>query len=284
MLSQQLASPGEHFFPEDEICLSSGKIRLPPVQGQLLLLKVFLGEGDIAGLALELFLPFLQPFHGLYLLGPLGFQSLVQSTQLGLVLRREGLPLGHGFLPLGHLLLPLGRLQLPGTHPLAVFLVLLAVPLELGPHGGELSGRRLGALLQLGAPVTEALVLSFKCLPLPQDCCLSFAENLVGAGQHEGRGTGTASRSAPDRSRRLNTTSISSGAGEGMELDAPPVSPPVLGVGADPPAGTFSAAATLAETGATTAGSPAGAWEARGTVLAAGGSRPPGPPSTDPCR
>jgi hypothetical protein len=180
MLSQQLASPGEHFFPEGEICLSPGAIHLPPVQGHLLLLKVFLGEGDVAGLALELLLPFMQPFHDLYLLGPLGFQSLVQSTQFAPVLRREGLPLGHGFLPPSHFLLPLGRLQLPGTHPLEVFLVLLVVPLELGPLGGELSGCRLGALLQLDAPVTEALVLSFKCLPLPKDCCLSFTKNLVG--------------------------------------------------------------------------------------------------------
>jgi hypothetical protein len=77
MLGQQLTSPDEHFFPEGEICLSPSQIRLPPVQGQLLLLKVFLGEGDVASLALELLLPFLQPLHGVYLLGPLGFQSLV---------------------------------------------------------------------------------------------------------------------------------------------------------------------------------------------------------------
>jgi hypothetical protein len=102
VLGQQLASPDEHFFSESEICLSPSEIRLSPVQGQLLL-KVFLGEGDVAGLALKLLLPFLQPFHGLYLLGPLGFQSLVQSTQLGLVLRREGLPPGHFLLPPGRL-------------------------------------------------------------------------------------------------------------------------------------------------------------------------------------
>jgi hypothetical protein len=188
MLSQQLASPGQHFFPEGEICLSPGEIHLLPVQGQLLLLKVFLSEGDVTGLALELLLPFLQPFHDLYLLGPLGFQCLVQSTQFALVLRREGLPLGHSFLPPSHFLLPPGRLQLPGTHTLEVFLVLLVVLLELGPLGGELPGCRLGALLQLDAPVTEALVLSFKCLPLPQYCCLSFTKNLVGAGQHAGEG------------------------------------------------------------------------------------------------
>ena len=42
------------------------------------------------------------------------------------------------------------------------FFVVLAVPLKLGPLGGELAGRRLGALLQLGAPVAEALVLGLK--------------------------------------------------------------------------------------------------------------------------
>ena len=58
------------------------------------------------------------------------------------------------------LLLPLGRLQLPGAHLLEVPLVLLAVSLELGPLGDELSGRHPGVLLQLGAPVAEALVLN----------------------------------------------------------------------------------------------------------------------------
>jgi hypothetical protein len=97
-----------------------------------------------------------------------------------------------------------------------------------------------------------------------------------------GRGTGVASCSAPDKSRRPNTTSISSGAGRGLELDAPPVSSPVLGVGADPPAGTSSTAtATPPDTGAAAAGSPAGAWEAAGTVLAVAGSGPSAPPSAD---
>jgi hypothetical protein len=73
VLAQQLASPGKHFFPEDEIRLSPGEVRLPPVQGLLLHLKVLLGKGGIAGLALELLLPFLQPFHSLDLLGLLGF-------------------------------------------------------------------------------------------------------------------------------------------------------------------------------------------------------------------
>jgi hypothetical protein len=102
-----------------------------------------------------------------------------------------------------------------------------------------------------------------------------------------GRGTGVASCSAPDQSRRPNTTSISSGAGRGLELDAPPVSSPVLGVGVDPPAGTSSAAetstatATPPDTGAAAAESPAGAWEAAGAVLAAAGSGPSAPPSAD---
>jgi hypothetical protein len=43
-------------------------------------------------------------------------------------------------------------------------------------------------LLQLGALVTEALVLSFMRLPLSQDCCLSFTKNLVGTGQHAREG------------------------------------------------------------------------------------------------
>jgi hypothetical protein len=68
-----------------------------------------------------------------------------------------------------------------------------------------------------------------------------------------------------------------------MELDVPPMSPLVLGVGADPPAGTFSAATMPPNAGATAAGSPAGAWEAGGAVLATAESGPPAPPSADPC-
>jgi hypothetical protein len=89
-----------------------------------------------------------------------------------------------------------------------------------------------------------------------------------------GRGTGVASCSAPDRSCRPNTTSISSEAGGGLELDAPPVSPPVSGVGANPPVGTSSATTTPPNTGAAAVGSPAGAWEVIGAVLAAAGSGP----------
>jgi hypothetical protein len=82
MLGQQLASSGEHFFPESEIRLSPGEVRLPLAQGLLLRLKVFLGEGGVAGLALELLLPFLQPFHSLGLLGHLA--SRVWSRALSL--------------------------------------------------------------------------------------------------------------------------------------------------------------------------------------------------------
>jgi hypothetical protein len=277
MLGQQLASPGEHFFPEGEVCLSPGEIHLPPVQGQLLLLKIFLGEGDVAGLALKLLLPFLHPFRGLDLLGPLGFQSLVQSTQLGLVLRREGLPLGHSFLPPGHFLLPPGRLQLPSAHPLEVFLVLLAVPLELGPLGGELSGRCLGALLQLGAPVTEALVLSFKRLPLPQDCCLSFIKKLVGAGQHAGEGDwhrflfGTRPESPPKHHLHL----LGAGGGGGGAGRVSCVTPSV-GSGHESPSWDLLRYCNAA-------GPLTGAWEDVGDVLAATGSGPPAPPSVDSC-
>ena len=93
-ISKRSTAPGEHFFPEDEIRLSPSEVRLPPIQGLLLHLKVLLGEGGIAGLALELLLSLLQPLHSLDLLGPLGFQSLVQGAQLSLVLCCEGLPLG----------------------------------------------------------------------------------------------------------------------------------------------------------------------------------------------
>jgi hypothetical protein len=67
-----------------------------------------------------------------------------------------------------------------------------------------------------------------------------------------------------------------------MELDTPSVAPPVVGVGADPPAGTFSTDTLPPDAGATAAGSPARAWEVGGAVLAAAGSGPPAPPSADP--
>jgi hypothetical protein len=45
--------------------------------------------------------------------------------------------------------------------------------------------------------------------------------------------------------------------------------------GRGPPAGTFFAATTLPNAGAAVAGSPAGAWEAAGVVLAAAGGGSP---------
>jgi hypothetical protein len=71
---------------------------------------------------------------------------------------------------------------------LEVLLVVLVVPLKLGPLGGELAGRCLGALLQLGNSITEALVFGLKRLPLPQDRRLSLLEGLMGARQHPGEG------------------------------------------------------------------------------------------------
>jgi hypothetical protein len=98
-----------------------------------------------------------------------------------------------------------------------------------------------------------------------------------------GRGTGAASCSAPDRSRCPNTTSISSKAGGGLELDAPPASPPASGGCADPPIGASSATATPLDAGAATAGPPAGAWEAAGVVLAAAGGGSLAPLLADAC-
>ena len=71
------------------------------------------------------------------------------------------------------LLLP-SHLQLPGKHLLEVLLVVLAVLLKLGPLEGELAGRRLGVLLQLGTPVAETLVFGLQRLPLQQDRCLGL--------------------------------------------------------------------------------------------------------------
>jgi hypothetical protein len=73
VLGQQLAPSGEHFLSEGEICLLPGEVLLPPVQGLLLRFKLLLGEGDVAGLALEFLLQLLQPLHSLGLLDPLLF-------------------------------------------------------------------------------------------------------------------------------------------------------------------------------------------------------------------
>jgi hypothetical protein len=133
---------------------------------------------------------------------------------------------------LGLTLFLLGHLQLPGVHLLEILIVVLVVPLKLGPLKGELARRRLGALLQLGTPVSKALVFGLERLPLPQDHRLSLMESLKGARPHPGRGTGAASSSAPDQSRRPKTTSVSSGVGGGMEQDVPPASTSMAGVGA----------------------------------------------------
>jgi hypothetical protein len=50
-------------------------------------------------------------------------------------------------------------------------------------------GRSLGALLQLGAPITEELVLDRERLPLPQDRHLGLPESLMSAGQHPREGS-----------------------------------------------------------------------------------------------
>jgi hypothetical protein len=98
------------------------------------------------------------------------------------------LPLVQGLLLLGQPLLLPAHLQLPGVHLLEVLFVVLAVPLKLGPLGGELAGRCFGALLQLGTPVAEALVFGLKRLPLPQDRRLSLMKSLMGTRQHPGKG------------------------------------------------------------------------------------------------
>jgi hypothetical protein len=102
--------------------------------------------------------------------------------------------------------------------------------------------------------------------------------------------------SAPDRSRRPKTTSVSSGVGGGMEPDAPLASTLMAGagaVGASSAAadgvldgiavveavvaveavGTPSAAAMPLDIGTAAAGPPTGAWEPGGavSVAAAGG-------------
>jgi hypothetical protein len=68
-----------------------------------------------------------------------------------------------------------------------------------------------------------------------------------------------------------------------MELDAPPASPPVSGVGTDPLAGTSSTVTTLPDAGAAAAGFLAEAWEAAGAVLALAGGGSPAPLPADAC-
>jgi hypothetical protein len=89
----------------------------------------------------------LDPLHSHDLLDSLLFQDFVHGTQIGPELCDDLIPLVQDLLPLGQPLLLPARLQLPGIHLLEVLFVILAVSLELGPIGGELAGRRLGALL-----------------------------------------------------------------------------------------------------------------------------------------
>jgi hypothetical protein len=188
MLDQRHLPPFKHFLFEGEILLPPGEVCLPPVQGLSFRLELLLDESGVAGLAIKLLLQPLQALHSRGLLDPLLLQDFVEGVQLRLELRDDLLPLVQVHLLLGQPILLLGHLQLLGEHLLEVLLVVLAVALKLGPLGGKLAGRCLGALLQLGTPVTEALVFSLKRLPLPQDRRLSLLEGLVGAGQHPGEG------------------------------------------------------------------------------------------------
>jgi hypothetical protein len=96
MLGQRLLPPFKHFLLEGEILLPPGEIRLPPgevhlppVQGFSLHLKLFLGEGGVVGLALELSLQPLQRLHIRGLLDLLLLQYFVEGTQFGLELRDD---------------------------------------------------------------------------------------------------------------------------------------------------------------------------------------------------
>jgi hypothetical protein len=188
MIGQQLLPPFKHFLHEGEVLLLPGEIRRPLIQGGILFLEVLLSQGNAAGPVIQLLLQPLQTLHSRGLLGPLLLQDFVEGIQLRLELRDDLLPLVQALLLLGQLLLLPGHLQLPGIHLLEVLLVIFAVPLKLGPLEGELVGRRLGTLLQLGTPVTEALVLGLQRFPLPQDRSLGLLEGLVGAGQQPGEG------------------------------------------------------------------------------------------------
>jgi hypothetical protein len=174
---------GKILLPPGEVRCSADEVRLPPVQRFTFCLELFLDKGGVMGHAIELSLQPLQALHSHSLVGPLLLQDFVKGIQLRLELRDDLLPLVQVHLLLGQPLLLPGHLQLPGEHLMEVLPIVLAVPLKLGPLEGELAGRCLGALLQLGTPVAEALVFDLKRLPLPQDCRLSLLEGLVGAGQ-----------------------------------------------------------------------------------------------------
>jgi hypothetical protein len=248
------------------------------------------------GLAIKLSLQPWQALHSRGLLDPLLLQDFVKGTQLGLELCDDLLPLVQVLLLLDEPLLLQAHLQLPGVHLLEVLLVVLAVPLKLRPLRGELAGRRLGVLLQLGTPVAEALVFGLKRLPLPQDRRLSLVKSLMGTRQHPGEGNrrrfwiGAGSEPPPKdhlcllRSGRRDgtgrvptstsmaeagTVGASSAVADGV-LDVIIVIEAAAAVGA---VGTPSAAAAPLDIGAAAAGPPTRAWGPDGAVsaIAAGG-------------
>jgi hypothetical protein len=94
-----------------------------------------------------------------------------------------------------------------------------------------LAGRGLGTLLQLGAPITEALVLSLERLPLPQDRHLGLSESLMSAGQHPREGSrcrfwpSAGLESLPKNNLRL--LQIGGGDGGGRPPPPPPRLPPL---------------------------------------------------------
>jgi hypothetical protein len=281
VLGQHLASPGEHFFLEGEIRLSRGEVRLPPIQGLLLRFKFLLGEGGVAGLALEL-LP-----HFLILSTALTcwtrWASRVWSRAFSLVwysivraflwvkassllatfsLRDASSSLAHTFWRS-----PLYSLRSCSSWDRSEMNWQDAVLV--------LSSSWVRQLLRRWCSASSAS-LSRK-IAAPVSLRTWWARDNI-----RGRGTGAASCSALDRSRRPNTTSISSGAGRWLELDVPPASPPVSGGGGSP-SWDLLRAATPPDAGAAAAGSPAGAWEAAGAVLAASGGGSPTPLPADAC-
>jgi hypothetical protein len=154
MLDQRLLLPFKRFLfegevlpPPDEVRLLPGKVRLPPIQGLSFRFKLLLGEGGVAGLAIEISLQLLQALHSHGLLGPLLLQDFIEGIQLGQELYDNLLPLVQVLLLLGQPLLLPARLQLPGVHLLEVLLVVFAVPHQFGPLKGEPLGCRLGVLL-----------------------------------------------------------------------------------------------------------------------------------------
>ena len=80
MLGQQLIPPFKHFLPEGEVLLPPGEIRRPLIQGSILLPEVLLGQGNAAGLVIQLPLQPLQALHSHGLLDPLLLQDFVEGT------------------------------------------------------------------------------------------------------------------------------------------------------------------------------------------------------------